>query len=118
MRDGRFSFDAFYQQLVERLPPHPVAPENRGFARLLPSPWVDRGRMYRMLGVNLEALDRSDPVWRTLHLDRPLIVMHLDDVIALRAAWGALGRFVNVDQEIADIAEQLFALQEAQALDR
>ena len=97
-----FDADELYR-LLRSLPPHPVAPENRGFARLLPSPYVRRGQMFR-LAPSPEIT--GDP------RHRPSIVMNTDDVDMLRARFG--GALGNIDQEIADIAEQLFAQQEAQ----
>jgi hypothetical protein len=91
------------QRIYASLPPHPVAPENRGLAQLLSSPWVSRGQMYRLA---------AQPEITGCY--RPTIVMNYDDVLALidllRA--GPFGQFVNAHQEIADMAEQLFAERE------
>jgi hypothetical protein len=91
-------------EIYRSIPPHPVAPELRGVARLCPSAYVKRGLMYRLVPRLLLSEDEG----------RPLIVMNTDDVDELRQLL-VTPFWRDVDQEIADMAEQLFALQEAQS---
>lgn len=88
---------------LEQLPPHPIAPENRGVARLRPSPWVPRGQVYRVL----------------VEEEKPWILMHPEDIAEILAlyesdppilfAWSR----AQIEQDIADCCEQIFAEIEA-----
>lgn len=89
-------------RLMESLPPNPVAPENRRYAQLLPTQQIPPGIMYRM-PPNPEVTGDT----------RPRIMMNVHDVKNLRALFRAPWLGLDVDQEIADMAEQLFAQQEA-----
>lgn len=92
------------ERIWRSLPPHPVAPEHRRYARLRPSAYVPKGQMYRVL---------PDAAFFGEDERRPLIVMNDKDVDVLRAV--VTMPLIDVDQEIADVAEQLFAEQEARS---
>ena len=92
------------ERLLKSLPPNPVAPENRGLSRLRPSPFVPRGQMLRLT-----------PQPNITGHNRATILMHPVDLVQIVRLFssGPFARFANIEQEIADIAEQLFAEQEA-----
>jgi hypothetical protein len=102
---GAAEFDRL-KRLLASIPAHPVAPENRRLAYLKPSTYVPIGQMYRLAAA---------PTITANH--RPCILMHPDDLALLRRVWAhsPVGAMIDVDQEIADLAEQCFALQEAKA---
>lgn len=98
--------DAYRASLALR--PDPIAPENRRVARLFPSVFVQRGSVFRLA-------PQPDIVGHSF----PLIVMNRDDVDILRSelAKTSFGLHqMNIDQEIADCCEQLFAEREAKGL--
>lgn len=73
----------------------PVAPENKGVARLFPSAKITKGTLRRFMVDNI-----------------PFIVAHVDDVEALRKMLIERG-YSDIDQIIADMGEELFARHEA-----
>lgn len=93
-----------FLRIMRALPPHPVSPENRGFAKLQASAFVARGLIYRL---------DAQPHLTGDH--RPRILINADDLTELRTQFRPPFRFVDIDQDIADIAEQVFALQEVRA---
>jgi hypothetical protein len=92
-------------RVLRSLPPNPVAPENRGLARLRASAYVPRGQVYRLASQPDITGD-----------NRPTILMNQLDIELIARVFCDASPFgfstVN-GQVIADIAEQLFAEQEA-----
>ena len=55
-----------FERLIRLLPPHPVAPENRGLAKLAPSAYLPRGQSIDSLRIpeitgHLQARDCAEP---------------------------------------------------------
>jgi len=91
------------QRIMGSLSPNPVAPENRGVARLQTSQWVSTGQMYRLI---------PDEKFWPEEAHRPRILMNEKDVAEVRKLFtGPFGP--PSDQVLADICEQLFAEQGA-----
>jgi hypothetical protein len=123
-------------KLLASLPPDPIAPENRRFARLQLSAWIPSGTVFRIApGDQHEEQSFKSLFFRDIGIDglelaarlksmgsdaqRPTIVLHPDDVKELvahfgeRSGWSAA---LNVEQEIADVFEEIFARREVRGL--
>lgn len=92
---------AALRQAMGKLPADPIRPECRGVSKLVPSGYVPRGVFYRVA---------PQPELEQLlgHL-QPLVVMNSEDVASLRQVFAEM-TFppADLDQEIADCAEQVF----------
>jgi hypothetical protein len=97
-----------FLKALKAIPRDPIAPANRRVARLFPTAYVVEGSVFRLA-------PQPDIVGH----NHPLIVMNRDDVAVLRAQFRegprgeGLAVALDVDQEIADCCEQLFADREA-----
>src|ERR1041384_1372544 len=88
------------------LPSIAVRPENRRVTTLRVTQWVPRGMVYRYVLTDPTTVQESGYM--------PRIILHPDDANDLRlqicaTPWGRQQTRAVVDQEIADICEELFA---------
>ena len=91
------------KRIWAEMPAHPVSPENRDAARLHVTPYIRRGQLFRVT---------PDPAFFTDPDTRPRILIHPEDANVLRAQFTSPFGPIS-DQGLADLAEQLFAEQEA-----
>lgn len=108
------------EQLVGNVGPA-VPPECRNYARLRPSPYVQRGTVYRCPPGALDPFLGEIPTY-------PIVLINDEELKEIKSAWRAglepgvsqlgesLSWFVDIDQQIADCLEYMFPVERGEVM--